>query len=130
MHHNGNLRKTKEISQDVPQAIMVLTCQYIFIPVRNIIQKYLDTLWTDYFSLRSDLPLVRHQHFLYGSGTLVLSTRVLHKHFSVMKFLHRRDILFSQVHFHSDIRHNITKLSSIFHFYQFRCTCCFFAQLI
>ena len=42
--------------------------------------------------------------FFYRSGTLILSTRLLHPHFFCHNFLHQRDIPFSLVHFHSDIR--------------------------
>ena len=52
--------------------------------------------------VRTDLPWVRRPHFSYRSGTLVLSTWVPHTHFSVIKFLHQRDILFYLVHVHSN----------------------------
>ena len=42
--------------------------------------------------------------FLYGSGTLVLSTKVPHPHFSVITFLHKIDIILSLVYVHRDIR--------------------------
>ena len=87
-------------------------------------------IFHSYCLVRAYLPWVRHQYLLYGSGTLILLTRVLHPHFLVVQFLHQRDILFCLVHVHRDISYKITKLSRMLFFYQFICNRFLFSKSI
>ena len=100
-------------------AILTVTYRYysVIFSISCAIRKLLHTRPLNsnklYFLVIMDLPWVQHPYFLYGSGTLILSTRVPHPHFLVIKFLHQRDILFSMVHVHSDIGYKITNFSGI-----------------
>ena len=67
-----------------------------------------------YCSVRAYLLWVQYLHFSHGSGTLILSTRIMYPLFSVMKYLHQRYTLFSMVHVHIYIRYKIKKSRILF----------------
>ena len=82
-----------------------------------------------YRLVRADLPLVRHLHFCTDLALWFCRPGPRTHNYLVPKFIHQRDILFSLFHVHIYIGYKNYKIVKDVQFYQFRCTCCFFAQL-